>query len=340
MKKNNPVVALSTLFLLIILAGCNIDSALSTENDGNKKKKEQQENKMDSNENNPTMKVTLLGTGTPDPQINRFGGSTLVEVAGKKLLFDAGRGSGIRLNQIGIPPGEINKLFITHLHHDHTVGFPDLLISGSVPSMGGRQDPFEVWGPKGTKNMVEGLYKAYKTDIENRQNVTNATESGLDTNVHEFEEGVVYDKNGVEIIAFEVDHGSMEPAYGFRVNYKGRSVVISGDTTYSENLVKYAKGTDLLIHEVLAASSKPNKKIENESIRNIKSYHSTPEQAAKVFKQVNPKLAVYTHVISIGVSDSEGNYIERTKEIYDGKVVLGEDLMTFEIAEGITVSQP
>lgn len=285
-------------------------------------------------------KVTLLGTGSPIPQIDRFGGSTLVEVGGEKLLFDAGRGSSMRLLQLGIEAGEINKMFFTHLHHDHTIGFPDILITGSVPipGMGGRQEALQVWGPSGTQNMIDGFYQAYEKDLTNRQSVAKSKASGLDTDVHEFEEGVIYNHNGVEVFAFEVDHGSMKPSFGFRINYDGKSVVIAGDTTYSENLIKHAKGTDLMIHEVIVTES--DDEVESNTFNSIASYHSTPEQAAEVFKAVNPKLAVYTHIISLGMTDSEANFVGRTNKIYDGEVLLGEDLMSFKLGEEITVDQP
>lgn len=336
------------MFLVGLLTACS-SSNTSTADGGNQieTQSEESSNQTENNEvevkaeekDDSNFKVTLLGTGTPLPQITRFGASTLVEVGGEKLLFDAGRGSSIRLSQLGYTPGEIDKLFITHLHHDHTVGFPDILISGSVPHMGGRQEAFQVWGPSGTQNMIDGFYQAYEKDVENRQNVTNAASNGLDTKVHEIEEGVIYNNNGIEVIAFKVDHGSMEPAFGFRVNYDGRSVVISGDTTYNENLIEHAKGTDLIIHEVVAHPESDTADL-SDSMENIKSYHTTPEQAAEVFKQVNPKMAAYTHIISLGVEDGDIDYIERTNEIYDGKVVLGEDLMTFEIGDEIEVKRP
>lgn len=322
------------LILVGILTACS-NSNTSTE-DGNQNK----EVAVAAEKERSDFKVTLLGTGSPIPQIDRFGASTLVEVGGEKLLFDTGRGSSIRLLQLGIEAGEINKIFLTHLHHDHTINFPDILITGSVPipEMGGRQEALQVWGPSGTQNMIDGFYQAYEKDVTNRQTVAKSEASGLDTDVHEFEEGVIYNNNGIEVIAFEVDHGSMKPAFGFRVNYKGKSVVISGDTTYSENLIKYAKDTDLLIHEVIAAESEDE--VLSNTFNSIASYHATPEQAAEVFKEVNPKMAVYTHVISLGMTDSEADFVERTNEIFNGEVVLGEDLMSFEIDDEITVSTP
>lgn len=285
-------------------------------------------------------RVTLLGTGSPIISSDRFSNSTLVEIAGQKLLFDVGRGSTLRLNELGISPGMINKLFITHLHHDHIMGFDDLLITGAaVPDPRGlREDPIQVWGPKGTENWVNYTLKSYQADIDVRKKVEGAS-LGMEADVQEIEEGIVYENDGVEVIAFKVDHGPMEPAFGYRINYNGHSVVISGDTTYSDNLIKYAKGADLLIHEVVVVKSGPEEEYKSEALKNIEAYHTTPEQAGKIFTKVKPKLAVYTH-LALAIPESEANIIERTKKIYDGEVVVGEDLMSFEVGKEIKIQHP
>jgi len=283
-------------------------------------------------------KVTLLGTGSPILSSDRFSNSTLVEVAGQKLLFDVGRGSTLRLNDMDVSPGMIDKLFITHLHHDHTMGFDDLLITGAaVPDpRGTRKNNLQVWGPKGTEDWVNHTILSNKADIEIRNKVEGAT---IDATIQEIEEGVVYEHDGVEVIAFDVDHGPMEPAFGYRINYNGYSVVISGDTTFSENLIEYAQGVDLLIHEVVVVKANPDEEYKSEAHKNIESYHTTPEQAGEIFKRLKPKLAAYTH-LALLVPESEANIKERTEKIYDGKVVVGEDLMSFEVGDEINIQQP
>ena len=131
----------------------------------------------------------------------------------------------------------------------------------------------------------------------------------------------------------------MEPAFGYRINYNGHSVVISGDTTYSENLIKHAEGADLLIHEVVVVKATAEEEYKSEGHKNIESYHTTPEQAAEVFKKVNPKLAVYTH-LALLIPENETNIKERTQKIYDGEIVVGEDLMSFVVGDEIKVQQP
>ena len=196
------------------------------------------------------IKVTLLGTGTPRPMIERFGASILVQAGKENLLFDAGRGCTIRLWQLGAPLKDVNRVFLTHLHSDHTVGIPDLWLTGWIFD---RAEPLEVWGPKGTGQMMAGLRQAYGYDIEVRSKFGNSR-AGAEIRAHDIHEGVVYEANGVKVTAFLVDHGNVKPAFGYRVDYGGHSVVLSGDTRPSENLVKHAQGVDLLVHEVYAVT--------------------------------------------------------------------------------------
>ena len=332
-KSAFAIVCLVTIFSLLV--GFNQKSNVQSAGSEavNIEKKTSAQSKSD-------FKVTLLGTGSPIISSDRYSNSTLVEVGGQKLLFDVGRGSTFRLNEIGIAPGMIDKLFITHLHHDHIMGFDDLLITGAaVPDPRGlRENPIEIWGPKGTGNWVKHTLESYQADIEVRKKVEGAS-LGMEADVQEIEEGVVYKNGGVEVIAFKVDHGPMEPAFGYRINYNGHSVVISGDTTYSENLIHYSKGADLLIHEVVVVRSGPDEEYKSEALKNIEAYHTTPEQAGMVFNKVKPKLAVYTH-LALTLPENKANIEKRTKKIYKGKVIVGKDLMSFEVGDVIKVNQP
>jgi len=198
-------------------------------------------------------KVTLLGTGVPFPATDRFGAATLVEAGKERLLFDVGRGATIRLNQIGVPMGTLNAVFLTHFHSDHTSGIPDLWLTGWIGRYyGNRQSPFRVIGPKGTVSLMQNLERAYADDIRIRYEDEKNPMEGVAIAASEYtSDGVVYDKNGVTVTAFEVDHGALiKPAYGYRIDYEGRSVILSGDTRYSENLEKHAQGATLVVHEV------------------------------------------------------------------------------------------
>jgi hypothetical protein len=199
-------------------------------------------------------RVTLLGTGAPPPRLDRFGPSTLVEVGNEKFIFDAGRGAMQRLHQLGIPFGDITGMFLTHHHSDHVVGFPDLWLTGWIGRpWGQRSTPLQVWGPEGTEPMMEHLAKAFAVDIRVRRR--NYPADGVKLAAHEITEGVVFDKDSVKVTAFEVDHGGEElPAYGYRIDYRGRAAVLSGDTTFNENLIRHAQGVDLIVHEVTAAT--------------------------------------------------------------------------------------
>ena len=287
-------------------------------------------------------RVTLLGTGGPDPVPDRFSASTLIEAGNQKILIDAGRGVTIRLNQLRIPIGSIDAVFLTHYHSDHTIGIPDLWLTGWLPPpFGQRKSPFHVIGPTGAADLMANLERAYAADIKMRMEDQKLTRSGIDVNVEEFtKDGTVYDKDGLRVTAFAVDHGdAIKPAFGYRIDYAGRAVLVSGDTRFSENVVKYGTGTDLLVHEVFAVKPELMK---STAIQAIAAHHVTPEEAGTVFTRAHPKLAAYTHLSVIGTptvpSVTTDDIVAQTRATYDGPMVVGEDLMAFEIgANGVAV---
>jgi ribonuclease Z len=282
--------------------------------------------------NAPIIKVTLLGTGSPQPIMERFGPSILVQAGSEILLFDAGRGCLQRLRQINLSYDKIDALFLTHLHSDHIIGIPDLWLTGWLLSK--RAIPLKVFGPVGTESMIEYLQKAFVYDIKIRIEDDKAPEAGSKFLVNEIQQGVIYENNGVKVIAFEVDHYPIVPAFGYRIEYKGHSVVFSGDTRYSVNLIKFAKGADLLIHEVVIA---PDTLTKSDPKYNILAHHTTPEQASKVFNEVKPKLAAYSHIVKLYGRD-ELELLKRTKANYSGPAIIGEDLMSFSVADSVSIS--
>ena len=277
--------------------------------------------------------VTLLGTGNPRPTPKRFGPSILVRAGGQNLLFDCGRGASIRLYQLKVD--QVDGLFLTHLHSDHTVGIPDLWLTGWVM---GRKEPFRVWGPAGTKQMMDDLQKAYSFDIHMRRDVDEKLPAqGVAVQAADIEPGVVYGHARVKVTAFLVDHGPVQPAFGYRIDYNGHSVVLSGDTRYSENLIRAARGTDVLIHEVIdtqAYAALKNSMTPEERAKVI-AHHTTAEEAGTVFSKVSPKLAVYSHIVPPDVPD----LVAHTRKTYSGRLEVGEDLMTIEIGDQVTVSR-
>src|SRR5688572_28676476 len=177
--------------------------------------------------------------------MQRFGPSILIQAGGENLLFDAGRGCLQRLRQLNLSYDKISALFLTHLHSDHVVGLPDLWLSGWLTTRSAIS--LKVFGPRGTNKMVKHLRKAFDFDIKTRIEDDKAPEQGSKLLAAEIKQGIIYEQNGVKVIAFEVDHYPVVPAFGYRIEYNQHSVVLSGDTRYSVNLVKFAKGTDLLV---------------------------------------------------------------------------------------------
>lgn len=285
--------------------------------------------------------VTLLGTGTPNPRIERMGPSTLVEAGRQRLLFDAGRGAVIRIEQAGVRAGTTTALFLTHLHSDHTSGIPDLWLTGWLPVFGGRNVPFRVIGPRGTEALARGLAMAFAEDVRMRVAEERLPPAGGEIVGTEFDrDTTVFDEGGVRVDAFLVDHGgALRPAYGYRVSCGKRSVVISGDTRYSENLVRHAAGTDLLLHEVAMA---PPAVVAQPAVRFILAHHTSPEEAARVFAAARPRLAVFTHFAFPPNRVSEArvtasDVLAAARRHYRGRMAAGEDLMRIVVGDSVRV---
>ncbi len=283
----------------------------------------------------PPLKVTILGSGGGvRVDVHRLGPSILVETSmGDKLLFDCGRGFAVRLTEYGVSMGAVDKLFLTHLHSDHILSIPDLLLIGWLR---GRKTPLQVWGPTGTKSMMDDMGKTFAFDIRARSDFDpRLPKAGIRTSSTDIQEGVIYEKNGVKVTAFLVDHGPVKPAFGYRVDYAGHSVAMSGDTRFSENLIQHSQGVDLLIHEVapifppdpkLSASERAQQK------KIVRELHTTADQTAEVFNRVKPRLAVYAHGGSPAI-------LAEARKFYSGPLIVSEDLMTIEIGDRIVVKR-
>ncbi len=276
------------------------------------------------------MRVTLLGTGSPRPSVERSGPAVLVEVGGKYLLFDTGRGVVQRLQQLDIRISDIQHVFLTHLHSDHISALDDVWLTGWIYQ---RAMPLNIYGSIGTKSYVEHMQQAYSYDVKLRNQ-----HSGLDLNAglistSEIKPGVIFSEDGIKVTAFLVNHKPVDPAYGYRIDFGERSVVISGDTTFSQNLVDHSTDIDLLIHEIMFVKDNILKK--NPRLQNIQRYHTNPQQLIEVLNEVKPRAAVLTHIILVGATEEQ--ILQQVNDGYAGEVYMGEDLMSFEVGTSIKV---
>jgi len=267
-------------------------------------------------------RIILLGTGNPNPDPERFGPSVAILLNDSLYLVDCGAGVVRRVAAANIPVSKITHVFLTHLHSDHTIGYPDIILTPGVIE---RIEPLEVYGPKGTVNMTEHILAAYQSDIQERIDGLEPTNpKGYVVHPHEIEEGVVYSDESVQVDAFRVNHGSLE-SFGYRFTLPDRVVVISGDTTISQNLIMHAKDCDVLIHEVYSAEGL--KKRSREWRKYHSSVHTSAVELVEIANKVKPKLLILYHQLFMGQSDEE--LLEEITTLYDGRVISGMDLDEF-----------
>ncbi len=284
-----------------------------------------------------TLQITLLGTGNPRPNMERFGPSILVEAGARKILIDAGRGATQRLFEIGARDllVGIDALFLTHLHSDHTVGIPDVWLTSWVF---GRTKALAVVGPKGTAAMSGHLEQAYQWDLDTRARDEGYAASGAPLKARDVAPGVVYDQDGLRVTAFDVDHGGViSPAYGYRVDYQGRSAVFSGDTRYFDPLGKIAAGVDVFVHEVVSPEVELRRaQVQGaHAIERVIAHHTSPEQVGRLFAAAKPRLAVYSHIVPSPTIAED--LIGPTRRTYTGPLAVGYDLMTIVVGDTVDV---
>lgn len=287
------------------------------------------------------LRVTFLGTGAPRPSFERYGPSILVEAGDQRLLVDPSWGLRERIMQVGSFPllAGIDRVLITHLHYDHTIGFTDLWLTGWLF---GRRVPLVVLGPEGTTEMMRHFQEAYSWDIEYRV-LVGVPEEGTGIEATDISPGVILERDGLKVTAFEVEHmpidletrellGLWGQTLGFRFDYRGRSLVLSGDTRPSDNLVEHSRGVDVLVHETQYPSpgASEEAKLANVSL----SVHTEPEDAAEIFDRAKPRMAVYSHIIPPHVTAEE--LIAATP--YEGPLTVAHDLMMITIGDEIEIA--
>jgi ribonuclease BN (tRNA processing enzyme) len=273
--------------------------------------------------------VVMLGTGTPNPDPDRSGPSVAVVVNGKAYLVDCGPGvvrraaAAARNGIAALSAEKLGIVFITHLHSDHTVGLPDLILTPWVLE---RSAPLEVYGPVGVRPMTDHILAAWAEDIRVRNEGLEPEKSdGWQVHAHEIQPGVVYQDSNVKVTAIPVLHANWKRAYGYKFETKDRTIVISGDTRPCDALVQACSGCDILVHEVYSAE-----RLQTRS-RDWQRYHadahtSTTELAA-LATRARPRLLVLYHQLFWGTDDA--GLVNEVRRGYDGAVVSGKDLEVY-----------
>jgi ribonuclease BN (tRNA processing enzyme) len=269
--------------------------------------------------------IVLLGTGTPNAEPDRSGPSVAIVVGDTPYIVDCGPGvvrraaaaqvAGIE----ALEPKKLTRLFLTHLHSDHTAGYPDLILTPWVLE---RSEPLVVYGPPDTQAMTEHVLAAYSEDIRDRLSGLEPIEAGGHlVQAHEIEPGVVYEDGKVTVEALPVVHGSL-PSFGFKFRTPDRTIVISGDTAPTEALVEAARGCDVLIHEVYSATR--FEELPPDWRRYHSSMHTSTRELAEIASRARPGLLILYHVLFWGQTEEE--LLREISSGYNGEVVLGKDL--------------
>ncbi len=273
--------------------------------------------------------VVMLGTGMPRPDPECFGPATAVVHDGRVFLFDAGAGVMRRMAAAGLSIRGPEAVFITHLHSDHTLGYPDLILTTWVM---GRRTPLQAYGPVGLKKMTRHILAAWAEDIQVRiGGLEHQTPTGYKVAAHEFDVadhgGVVYEKDGVRITAIPVIHGCWKQAFGFRIDTPDRSIVISGDTVPTNTILEASRGVDVLVHEVYPHSQvAPEVRVGGIKWPSyMREFHTSDAELGALAADAKPKLLVLHHVVRHAVDDDE--LLETIRDAgYAGDVVVAKDL--------------
>ncbi|MGB5725376.1 MAG: MBL fold metallo-hydrolase [Parasphingorhabdus sp.] len=294
------------------------------------------------------MHVALCGSGSPLPDPTRAGPCSAVIIDGKMFIVDIGGGAVRNLGLMGLNPGATEALLLTHFHSDHIDGMGELMLQRWAG--GGRDAPLPVIAPEGVEAIVDGLNAAYAADVQYRidhhgEATMSPTGAGGEARAFSAPQGqdqiIVYQQDGIRITAFPVAHKPISPAVGYRFDYKGRSVVFSGDTVKMATVEKACNGCDLLVHEVLhaemvgtleAAFEKAGRQRLVKIMSDIPDYHTTPVEAAKTAKAAKAKMLIFSHIVpALPLEYLEAYFMEGVDAAFDGPVVLGKDGMLFSL---------
>lgn len=264
--------------------------------------------------------VILLGTGTPNADPERFGPATAIVVDGFPYIVDCGPGVVRRAAAAGLEVSRLNRLFITHLHSDHTTGYADFVFTPAVLE---RTEPLQVFGPRGTINFSRHIEQAYQEDYNIRIfGLEKGDSLAYRVQVREITDGEIYRDERVTVIAFAVKHGSWTYSYGYKFITPDRTIVVSGDCTFSESIMAQCQGCDVLVHEVYSEDGYARRPPKWKTYH--ADFHTSTTQLADIANRSQPKLLLLTHQLIW--DSSEEKLLEEIRRSYQGAVVSGRDL--------------
>ena len=276
------------------------------------------------------MRVTLLGTGCPlvDPQ--RFGPASLVRAGGTQVLIDCGSGVTQRLVAAGSSGAVLDAVLLTHLHSDHVIDLYQLIISSWHQ---GRDRPQRIFGPTGTRAFAEATMEVWRSEREQRIAwERRPSTAGLGLDIVEYEEGVIFDADGVRISAFEVDHRPVQPAFGFVFESGGCRVAFSGDTMVCDNLIRWARNVDLLVHECFIHRAMLARRggRTDQGLENVAAYHTLSSEVGNVASKAGARVLLLNHFVPVAFDRDA--LLREVAADYAGPVVIGEDLLSSDVA--------
>ncbi|OBA71718.1 ribonuclease Z [Mycobacterium sp. 1554424.7] len=273
--------------------------------------------------------ITLLGTGSPIPDPLRAGPSTLVRAGGQVLLVDCGRGVLQRAAGIGVGAAALSALLLTHLHSDHITDLGDVLITRWTTTFGPEQAPLPIIGPPGTAAVVEATLAALGSDIGYRLTHHDDLSHPPAVEVCEHVDGVVWERDGVRIVAAPTDHRPVEPTIGFRIEHEDVAVVLAGDTVPCASLDELARGADALVHTAIRKDLIALAPLQR--LKDICGYHSSVEEAASTAARAGVGTLILTHYVPAPAPEQEQQWRELAASAFGGRVELGPDLHRVEI---------
>ena len=281
------------------------------------------------------IEVTLLGTGSPIPDPDRAGPSTLIRAGGQTFLVDCGRGVLQRLAAVGSGANALTALLLTHLHSDHIADLGDVIITRWVTTFTPDPAPLQIIGPPGTAQVVNAMLAAFGHDIGYRIAHHADLTAPPAVQVHEYTDGEVWAADGVRVLAAPTDHRPVAPTIGFRVEHAGASVVLAGDTVPCDSLDALADCAGALVHTVIRHDLV--EAVGLQRIRDICDYHSTVQQAADTAARAGVGILILTHYVP---SPAPGQYDEcraLAAGIFDRQIELGDDLHQVQVHPGVGV---